>query len=548
RNPHGSNQLAISLPKLGQLEQLMTGGTGLCRPADARFDAWFRTIADRWVVPCERGAAVYLTQSVQSWDDPVSLLAGRSALLRVFVTAPQGSGAAMPDVRATFYLDGAERHTVHIPASTQTIPTYVTEDDLALSANAEIPGEVIAPGLEMVIEVDPDGTLDPALGVTKRVPDSGRMQVDVRTLPPFQLTLIPFLTEGDPDSAAVDTVASMAADPNGGHEWLRDVRTILPVGELVVLAHDPVTTSYRHVVRRLGQVEAMRLMEGGTGHWMGMFAQPESRTTFPSIANLGGRETMVSVSAGRDAPRIVAHELGHNLGLGHAPCGTNVSGLDPWFPHRGGRIGAWGYDPERRALLDPKAYDLMSYCWGNHWISDYFYNKAFDHRAAEVATEAATMADPGRSLLVWGGLDEDGAPYLDPAFVVDAAPSLPSAGGEHMIVGATSDGSPLFSFTFDLPIIDDAEGEETSFVFALPVQANWTDLASVTLSGPAGSATLDESTDRPMAILTDPGTGQVRAFLSNPRSATRAAAGQTPAQGLEVLFSRGIPSAGAWRP
>ena len=548
-NPGLAGPLPIDITALGQLEQLMTGGTELCRPPDAGFDAWFRTIAERWVVPCERGAAVYLTQTMQSWDDPVSLLAGRSALLRVFVTAPQGSGATMPDVRATFYLDDAERHTVRIPASTQTIPTYVTEDDLALSANAEIPGEVIAPGLEMVIEVDPDGTLDPALGVTKRVPDSGRMQVDVRALPPLQLTLIPFLTEGDPDSSAVDTVASMAADPNGSHEMLRDVRTILPVGELVVTAHDPVTTSYRNVVRRLGQVEAMRLMEGGTGHWMGMFAQPKSRTTFPSVAKLGGRETMVTVT-GSGIVRVLAHELGHNLGLRHAPCGTNVSGLDPWFPHRGGRIGAWGYDPERRALLDPKAYDLMSYCWGNHWISDYFYNKAFDHRVSEAATESAA-AGPVRSLLVWGGRDEDGVAYLDPAFVVVAVPSLPAAAGEYTIEGATADGTPLFSSAFDMPVIEDTEGVETNFVFTLPVQDGWADdLASIKLSGPGGSVSLDESTNRPMAILRDPRTGQVRAFLRDPPPATQAAAdavGQAAGQGMETLFSRGIPDMSVWR-
>ena len=546
-NPDLAGPLPIDITALGQLELLMTGGTGLCRPPDAGFDAWFRTIAERWLVPCEHGATVYLTQTVQSRDDPVALLAGKSALLRVFVTAPVGSSATVPDVRATFYVDGAERYTVHIPASMQTIPSDVAEGDLALSANADIPAEVIAPGLEMVIEVDPDGTLDPALGVTKRIPDSGRMPVDVRALAPFRLTLIPFLTEGDPDSSAVATVASMAADPAGGHELLRDVRTILPVGELVVTAHDPVTTSYRNVNRRLGQVEAMRLMEGGTGYWMGMFAQPPSHTTFASVARLGGRETMVFVSV--DIVRIMAHELGHNLGLRHAPCGTNVRSLDPWFPHRGGRVGAWGYDPERRTLLDPKAYDLMSYCWGNHWISDYFYNKAFGHRVSEVAAESAA-AGPVRSLLVWGGRDEDGVPYLDPAFVVDAIPSLPAAGGEYTVEGATADGTPLFSFAFDMPVIEDAEGEEASFVFALPVEADWTRLASIILSGTEGSVTLDERTNRPMAILRDPRTGQVRAFLSDLPPATQAVAdavGQAAGQGLETLFSRGIPGAGMWR-
>lgn len=37
--------------------------------------------------------------------------------------------------------------------------------------------------------------------------------------------------------------------------------------------------------------------------------------------------------------------------------------------------------------------------------------------------------------------------------------------------------------------------------------------------GPGGSATLDENTDRPMAILREPDNGQVRGFVSNPPDA-----------------------------
>lgn len=105
---------------------------------------------------------------------------------------------------------------------------------------------------------------------------------------------------------------------------------------------------------------------------------------------------------------------------------------------------------------------------------------------------------------------------------------------------------PVFSYPFDMPEIGDAEGEETSFVFALPVQREWAgNLSSITLSGPGGSATLDESTDRPMAILRDQRTGQVRGFLSDLPSGEAAQVAAKRAvvadPTLEVLFSRGIP-------
>ena len=536
---------------IGGLERLMAGGTGLCRPPDAAWAAWFRGIADRRVVRCEGGAAAYLTQSVQSWDDPVPLLAGDPALLRVFVTAAQAGTATMPDVRATFFVDGSERHSVHIAATTQPIPSEIMEGELALSATAEIPDWVIVPGLEMVIEVDPEGTLDSALGVTKRIPDEGRMAVDVRPVQPFRLTLIPFLNETEPDSSALADVSAMAADPDG-HELLRDVRTLLPVAELAVEAREPVIVTTPDIRSMLGQVAAMRLMEGGSGYWMGIWDGVLNAGITPAtrgIAYLGG-EASASV---RNA-RTIAHELGHNLSLDHAPCGSPAR-VDPWFPHDGGRTGAWGYDIGKHRLVTPEAPDIMSYCTsGFWWISDYFFNKALAHRLATdggARAARAAEADPERSLLIWGGRDQDGVPYLDPAFVVDATPSMPSAGGEYTIQGAAADGTPIFSFTFDMPTIGDGEGEETSFVFALPVQAEWADdLASITVSGPGGSATLDESTDRPMAILRDPRTGQVRGFLRDPAPATQAAAdavGGATGQGLETLFSRGIPGAEAWR-
>ena len=246
--------------------------------------------------------------------------------------------------------------------------------------------------------------------------------------------------------------------------------------------------------------------------------------------------------------------LGHNVGLRHAPCGFPRS-VDPWFPHANGGIGSWGFDFERGMLVGPQFVDLMSYCThAPHWISDYFFNKALNNRLADGGSAAGAMtaeANPVRALLLWGGRDEDGVPYLDPAFVVDAAPSLPGAGGEYSVSGATADGTDLFSFAFDIPAIADAEGAQASFAFALPVQSGWEDsLASITLSGPGGSAVLDETTDLPMAILRDPGTGQVRAFLRDPGPLTQTAAdaaGQGGGQGMEVLFSRGIPSARAWR-
>ena len=97
----------------------------------------------------------------------------------------------------------------------------------------------------------------------------------------------------------------------------------------------------------------------------------------------------------------------------------------------------------------------------------------------------------------------------------------------------------------------DSEGEEAAFLFALPVQVEWADsLASITLSGPDGLASIDESTDRPMAILRDPQNGQVRGFLTDlpvgDSARTVADETTTARPGLELRFSRGIPDSEDW--
>ena len=118
------------------------------------------------------------------------------------------------------------------------------------------------------------------------------------------------------------------------------------------------------------------------------------------------------------------------------------------------------------------------------------------------------------------------------------------------MTGRDSGGRELFSLSFAMPVAQAEEAEVSSFVFALPVRPGWADaLASVTLSGPAGTATLDGDSDMPMAILRDPVTGQVRGFLRDLEGAQAAmdVAGRTVEPGLEVLFSRGLPDAAEWR-
>ena len=549
-NPRLSGPLPVELMSLGRLERLLVGGTGLCAPADPAFAAWLDRVHTRRVVPCaEREApAAYLVQAVQSRTFPVPLVAGKPALLRVFPTAARAAGARVPAIRARFFVDGREAHVEYVPGKSEAIPAKVDEGSLATSVSAEIPGSVVQPGLEMVVEVDPDGTLDPALGVARRIPVTGRLAVDVRALPPLELTVVPFLWAQAPDSSILDAVRGMAADPEG-HALLADVRALLPVGTLGVAAHEPVLSSSNDARRLMEETEAIRVLEGGDGHYLGTMAGP---VTGPSgTAFLPGR-------AGFSIPRsgTIAHELGHNLGLHHAPCG-GAGDPDPSFPHPDGSAGAWGYDFASGELVRPTTPDLMSYCGPPDGISDYHFANALRYRLFEArAAMGPSVAAPAKSLLLWGGADADGAPFLNPVFVVEAPTALPDSAGAYTLTGRAAGGTELFSLRFAMPLTADGDGG-SGFAFVLPAEPGWAgELAGITLAGPGGTFALNDESDLPTAILRDPRTGRVRGILREAPLPAQAAmdaaaqsAGPQSATGpeFEVLFSRGMPDAAAWR-
>ena len=543
----GNRRLAGPLPaelmSLGRLERLLAGGTGLCAPADPGFAAWLDGVHTRRVAPCtERETpAAYLVQAVQSRAFPVPLVAGARALLRVFPTAARAEAAGVPAIRARFFVEGRETHVEYVPGKSEAIPAGIDEGSLASSVSAEIPGSVVQPGLEMVVEVDPDGTLDPALGVARRIPATGRLMVDVRALPPLELTVVPFLWAQAPDSSILDAARGMVADPEG-HALLADVRALLPVGVLEVTAHEPVLSSSNDARRLLEETEAIRALEGGGGHYLGTMA---GLVTGPSgVAFLPGR-------AGFSIPRpgTIAHELGHNLGLRHAPCG-GAGDPDPSFPHPDGSAGAWGYDFARGELVRPSTPDLMSYCGPPDGISDYHFANALRYRLFEARKAEGPAAAPARSLLLWGGADAAGAPFLNPVFVVEALPALPDSAGAYTLVGRNAGGTELFSFSFAMPRAADGDGG-SGFAFVLPAEPSWAgELADITLAGPGGTVALNDDSDLPTAILRDPRTGRVRGILrETPPPARAAMDAERSAAGLEfeALFSRGLPDAAAWR-
>ena len=552
-NPELSGALPASLAEsLDRLEVLDIIGTALCAPRDRPFVRWVTSL-EKWSGRlCGRGEAwAHLTQAVQGMHGGVPLVAGESALLRVFMTKVLPVAATRPLVRATFFVRGRRVHVASIPASSDAIGTTALQNYLGDSANATIPGRVIQPGLKMVVDIDPNGTLDPALGVPRRFPERGMHSVGVLRAPHIVLTVVPFVYA--PTNERLPERLARSLTPS--HYLLSDLTYLLPVGDLTIRRANSILTDSRNATKLLRNVWAARLVHGGgRGYWMGLAGWG---TTPQGVAlGIGGDTFAADVSVATIHPPILAHEFGHNLGLRHAPCGVSDD-VDPSFPRSNGSIGYWGYRSPTRYLRErmvpPNTPDLMSYC-PSSWISPYHYRRVQYHLSRDLAAASKVPAAPVSSLLVSGGVDIDGAPYLDPAFVVDSRPAVPEAGGSYELQGRRADGSELFSIAFDMPEIMDGDGQ-SAFVFAIPVQPVWeSQLTILALSGPGGAVEMREGSEPPMVIARDSETGELRAVLNNlgdlpaqPVAQKLALEALVPEPGLDVTISRGLPGAADWR-
>ena len=543
RNPGLEGALPFGLRRLDHIRVLDFDGTDLCASPSPNFQAWFTAIAETAGATCDNPDQitvsldlVYLTQSVQTPSREVRLVANRDALLRTFVTAEEPRGYFEPDVLAVFTgPEGDEIHRVAMTRDDNQIPAEAQEGDLESSYNALIPAEVVTPGVHMFVEVDPAGDLPLTEESRTRFPDAGSDSLKVVEVPGLQLTLVPVLVAAAPDTSVLAWVRGVSAEsPQAGL-----LKHSFPFAEFSVIPHEAYYTSLDITTTAgqaalFGELQALRTAEGGSGHYYGVAAD---------LGSVGGRGQLPGwISIGVPSMNTLAHEVGHNVSLRHAPCG-NPPGVDPAFPYRDGSIGVWGYDFRDGSVVSPdRSEDIMTYCRARPWISDFHFRKVINHRA-EVAGDVAhagmaAARAPSEMLVLWGGV-ADGEMLLEPVYSMRAAPRFPAEPGPYRITGIGSDGGTLFAVDF-MPGEDGHGGKH--FFFMVPMEREWEDsLERIVLTGPEGRVAVDREDERAITVVTDRRTGRIRAILRDWDGALPA--GLRGGEVLEISTTRGLGDA-----
>ncbi|MBK8724747.1 MAG: immunoglobulin domain-containing protein [Holophagaceae bacterium] len=526
--------------------------------------------------------SLYVTQSSQTYARGVSLVRGRNGFLRVFAKANQANSAT-PSVRVRIYNGPTLINTYTIPAPGGSVPTAVSEGSLSSSWNVTLPGSEIQSGYSVLADVDPGNGVAEADEANNQYPANGTpLALGPTIVQPFRTTIIPVTQSSLTGNATVGNLSS----------WTDRLRRMYPVETVdaqlgagyatsAVLQSDG--TGWNTL---LNEIENKRVMEGNqssryyygavaTGYASGVAGLgyiPGSSGSSSNRSAIGWDKT--GYTDGGNFPEVFAHEVGHNFGRYHAPCG-GPSGIDGSYPYALADIGVYGYDVTNNVLKAPGSFkDIMAYCSPN-WVSDYTYKAMMAWRQSDAVhapppapEDGSAPAGPAREvLLVWGRLDH-GVWTLEPAFPALIPVTAPASGpvsGDGLAEGFDAAGNRLFAQAFALVPVGCGKNlaDEGHFNLAIPLEPATrakvarivisrggllraerkpSPLAGLSPARPVAARLLEGATDLvwddgayPMAAVRDPVTGEILAFarggfLTLPR----------PLKELEILLSDGV--------
>jgi hypothetical protein len=321
--------------------------------------------------------------AVPEGERPADIIVGKPARIRAFVKLE--SGWANRTVSARLLLTNGDLTPSYF--SKRNVTQGSSENSFATTFNFDVKGEDITATTRYAVEiVECDGTPAGTPGKA-RFPEADNLELLTRLTGLLKLRFIPLNANGR--TAATDTArldlykAYMAA--------------MYPTSTVEYTVGNPLNINQTISAQGSGWGEALdqvsNLHESDNApadvYYYGLFQPSDMIGQFCGggcVAGIGyvagssnnarHQRASLGLSYGNaSSARTLAHEIGHNHGRPHAPCG-GAAGPDQNYPsdaaHAGAKIGWWGFEqPEK--LHDPAvATDIMGYC-NNQWVSEYTY-------------------------------------------------------------------------------------------------------------------------------------------------------------------------------
>jgi uncharacterized protein YjdB len=400
----------------------------------------------------------YLTQSVQTADGRVPLIANRETIARVFVRSSRTGAGTFP-VRLRFF-----NGTALLATLTGTATAGSPVDEACCSADLLVPASALRDGVTMIADVDPDNATAEANETDNAWPLTGASKpIRLVTTPTINVQLVPIRHR-----------ASGLTGPSGT-EITSLLRRMYPLSQLNVTVHAEYATDLPPLANTtnwtsmLRQIEALRSLEASSAYYFGVLNQA-SAPGIVGIAGLGGYSGLGVSSPIGDASETLTHEFGHMFGRSHAPtpssCGV-PAGVDPSFPRSDGTLGVFGFDVGTRVSFRPEQYDIMGYC-DNTWASTYTYLGILEYLRSGAVPTAQVIQQQTTPVLLMSGSLSSGRIEIDPAFAIAAPATKQRVTGQFIAEGFAADGRVLFRHQFDGRQIPDADASDRIFQIAVP--------------------------------------------------------------------------------
>ena len=409
-------------------------------------------------------------------DQQTPLAAGKSALLRAFITGSGNAFAYRADVQFHYQLQNGETGSVPLSGPI-LLPRSINEVYLSETYNAAIPAEVVQPGTRYYLSArDTNNTLE-ANAANNRYPTEGWASLPVLSVQPLDLVIVPVVTKN--------------INPNLTDARLQELLALTyqlyPFPDINVELKPAITYEGESWPEMLKLVENIQIANEETNrYYLGIAGHPLTFETMNITAGYAyiGRKVATSLPFAD----TIAHELGHNFGREHAPCG-DAPGADSEYPYANGEIGVYGLGANGLRFNDSH-YDVMSYCTPV-WISDYTYDavikkvavssnaSAFISKTTSATTansldlNKATTASNSDSLLVINGQLDNLAPTtasIDLMLPVKRYDSTQATSGDYMAVIIDTNGNIAARQAFE-PYKED-HGDGLHFTVAIAKKAD----------------------------------------------------------------------------
>lgn len=358
-----------------------------------------------------RFLAVELFQGPMVWQwEPGNAADHAKTLLRRATTVAVRIGSEAPDPvpELLLTLSDAEGRDWAAPAEPVHPPGIVavpgdSEAGLwEIEYVYELPADWVQTGHRAFFAIDVYDRIEE----TDEQDNTATLNMDGHAAPTFDVTFVPIVLSGDFPGVDTEVYMSVIGDLLPIGEYRAQLGRVLDLTDRNLGASSTTTGTFAALDELFHRWNAEA---GEDEYYHGMLYTSALTFGYGGAAHLHGNVsvghyigTRCQVEHEFCGRGVQAHELGHNLGLSHAPAGCNETApIDREYPYRRAGIGPRrGWVESRNLFVDPGPdnphFDVMGYC-APRFVSDYNYNRMVDYRLG-VADQPGDSERRGPSL------------------------------------------------------------------------------------------------------------------------------------------------------